>query len=134
MWSFLSHKHWHYRNTTLLIISVVVFLFLADTPFAEAFLIRIGEWGYFGAVLTGILSVMTFSAAPALVILYYLSESLNIIELSLLAGLGSVLGDFIIFSFMKDKVFEELEPIITKLSRRPFMHFLFALVRVAQHV
>lgn len=122
MWPFSNYQHWHYKNTTLLIVSAIVFLFLANTPFAKTFIAQIGEWGYVGAVITGIFFVMTFTAAPALIVLYYLAERLNPIELALLAGFGSVLGDFIIFNFLKDKVFEELEPIITKISQRPFVH------------
>ncbi len=122
MLGILNYKQWRYKNTILLGISVVVFLFLANTVSAQNLINQIGEWGYLGAVLTGIFFVMTFTAAPALVVLYKLAESLNIYELSLLAGLGSVLGDFIIFSFFKDKVFIELEPIVTRFANRPFMH------------
>ncbi len=119
---FSSYRHWHYKNTILLLVSIVVFIFLADTPFVKDMIAQIGDWGYLGAVIIGMLSVMTFTAAPALVILYELSGTLNIYELCILAGVGSVLGDFIIFSFFKDKVFSELEPIITKIVAKPFMH------------
>jgi hypothetical protein len=122
MFKFFKANHWHYKNTFLLIISIIIFIFLADTPFVRSSTANIGDWGYFGAVIMGILSVMTFTAAPALLILYDLSEKLNIYELSLLAGFGSVLGDFIVFSFFKDKVFTELQPIIQKIIRKPFMH------------
>lgn len=122
MWPFANYKQWPYKNTLLLAISIVVFLFLAQTPLAKNFFTQIGDWGYIGAVITGIFFVMTFTAAPALVVLYYLSESLNPLELALLAGFGTVLGDSLIFIFLKDKVFEELEPIITKLSQHPFWH------------
>ncbi len=81
-----------------------------------------GEWGYFGAVLAGIFSVITFTVTPAFVVIYYLSEKLNLLELCLLAGFGSVIGDFIIFSFFKDKVFVELKPIVDKLAKKPFLH------------
>lgn len=116
------YSRWRYKNTVLLFVSIIVVLFLADTDIARTLIQRLGDWGYLGAVLTGMFSVMTFTAAPALIVLYDLSERLNIYELCLLAGLGSVLGDFIIFSFFKDKVFLELEPIITRLSKQPFLH------------
>mgnify|MGYP000911877739 CR=1 FL=1 len=122
MWGIFNYNHWRYKNTVLLIFSIIVFLFLADTPFVHNLIDYLGEWGYFGAVLTGIFAVLTFTAAPALVILYNLSDKINIYELALLAGLGSVIGDFLIFSFFKDKVFIELEPIITRFTERPFMH------------
>ncbi len=122
MLEILNYRQWRYKNTILLVISIVVFLFLANTELAQQLINQVGEWGYFGAVLTGIFFVLTFTAAPALLVLYELAEKLNIFELSLLAGLGSVIGDFLIFSFFKDKVFIELEPIVTRFANRPFMH------------
>ncbi len=117
------HRHpWKYKNTTLLLLSIIVFFFLAETPFVKEMISSIGEWGYAGAVLTGIFSVMTFTAAPALTVLYYLSDKLNPIELSLLAGLGSVIGDFTLFKFFKDSVFKEFEPIVERLSHSPISH------------
>jgi hypothetical protein len=118
------HKkhHWRYKNITLLAISIVVFFILAETASFKTFIANFGEWGYAGAIITGIFSVMTFTAAPALAVLYAFSERLNPLELSLLAGLGSVVGDFIIFSFFKDTIFTELEPIIEKLSHSPISH------------
>lgn len=119
---FSSYRHWHYKNTILLLVSIIVFIFLADTPFVKDMIAQIGEWGYVGALIAGIFFVMTFTAAPALVVLYSLAGQLNIYELSILAGFGSVIGDFLIFSFFKDKVFVELEPLMTRLSDKPFMH------------
>ncbi len=122
MWIMEHYRHWRYKNTTLLLASIAIFIFFADTPFIKSAISHLGEWGYVGAVLAGICSVLTFTVAPALVVLYYLAERLNIFELAVLAGLGSVIGDFLIFSFFKDKVFVELEPIVTRLSQKPFMH------------
>jgi len=122
MYDLLHYSHWRYKNSVLLIISIIVVFLVADTNAAREAIQSLGDWGYFGAVIAGIFAVMTFTAVPALIVLYDFSERLNIYELSLLAGFGSVLGDFIIFSFFKDKVFVELEPIVTRLSKRPFMH------------
>ncbi len=123
MW-FKKHYHWRYKNISLLVISVIVFFFLAETASVKTVIANFGDWGYAGAIIAGIFSVMTFTAAPALAVLYTFSEHLNPIELALLAGLGSVIGDFIIFSFFKDTVFTELEPIIEKLSHSPVAHIL----------
>ncbi len=123
MW-FKKHHHWRYKNLILLAISIIVFFFVAETPSVKTVIANFGDWGYAGAIIIGIFSVMTFTAAPALAVLYTFSENLNLIELSLLAGLGSVIGDFIIFSFFKETVFTELEPIIEKLSHSPIAHIL----------
>lgn len=120
---FLEHyRHWRYKNTTLLIASAALFCAVAGSPWLEKAISSVGEWGYAGAIVAGIFSVFTFTTAPALTVLYYFSETHNALELALLAGFGSVLGDFLIFSVFKDKVFSELEPILTRLSASPVGH------------
>lgn len=119
---FKQYHTWRYKNLTLLAISIVVFFILAQTSSVQTAIANFGEWGYAGAIILGIFSVMTFTAAPALTVLYAFSEHLNPIELALLAGLGSVIGDFIIFSFFKDTIFTELEPIIERISHSPVAH------------
>lgn len=117
-----KHHHWRYKNIFLMVISMIVFFFIAATPAVKSAIANLGDWGYVGAIITGIFSVMTFTAVPALTVLYAFSERLNPIELSVLAGLGTVIGDLIIFSFFKNTVFNELEPIIEKISNSPVAH------------
>ena len=73
-----------------------------------------------GAFLTGIFFVSTFTVAPAAVVLFHLADKLHPVEVSLLAGLGAMIGDYVIFRFMKDKIFEEMAPIFQKLHKNYF--------------
>lgn len=108
-------RRWKYKNTFMLLTSLVVFFWLARTPLVDSIINQVGTLGYFGAFITGIFFVSTFTVAPAAVILFHLADTLHPIEVALLAGLGAMVGDYIIFRFMKDKVFEELLPVIRKL-------------------
>lgn len=45
-----------------------------------------------------------------------MAEKLNPFEIAILAGAGAVLGDYLIFRFLKDRVFYELKPIFTKIK------------------
>lgn len=127
------YKHWHYKNTFFLLLSLIVFFYFADSPLIKSIISRLGDAGYFGAFLTGIFFVSIFTVAPALVVLYFLSNALNPIIVALLAGLGAVIGDYIVFRFLKDGVFKELAPLframggshISKLFHTP--HFAWLL-------
>jgi hypothetical protein len=110
--------NWKYKNTLFLILSLLGFFYLAQTPLVDVFLKQIGQLGYLGAFITGIFFVSTFTVAPAAVILFHLADTLHPLEVALLAGLGGVVGDFIILRFMKDKVFDELLPTIKKYQSR----------------
>lgn len=107
-------KHWHYKNTALLIFSLIIFFFFAEHPMVRNTIDLIGSFGYAGAFITGILFVSIFTVAPAIVVLYFLAGHLNPLLVALFAGTGAVVGDYLIFRFLKDRVFNELEPIFLK--------------------
>ena len=113
-------RGWHYKNTTLLVLSLALFIYLAKTPTADTVISRIGDLGYFGAFLAGVLFVSTFTVAPAAVVLYYLASSLQPFEIAIIAGLGAMTGDYIIFRFIKDKIFLELQPLFLKFGKPYF--------------
>ncbi|OGD56167.1 hypothetical protein A2V71_04405 [Candidatus Berkelbacteria bacterium RBG_13_40_8] len=110
------YKNWQYKNTALLIVSLIIFFYFADSEFVKNVVSKIGELGYPGAFLVGILFVSTFTVAPSLVILYYLASFLNPYFVAVLAGLGAVIGDYIIFRFLKNRVYEELKPLFSKVK------------------
>lgn len=110
------YKNWRFKNTFLLVLSLVVFFYFADTSVVHNAIAGIGNLGYLGAFLTGIFFVSTFTVAPASVILFFLAKELSPVEVALFAGLGGVVGDYVIFRFLKDRVFEELKPVFMKLG------------------
>ena len=131
-------KHWRYKNTTYLVISMFVFLFLATTPLVKGFIEAMGSTGYIGAFIMGMFFVSIFTAAPAGVVLYNLAETLHPLEVAVLAGAGGVVGDYIIFRFLKDTLFEELQPLfhkvtthrLTKLFYTPYFMWLTPILGV----
>ncbi|HJQ08152.1 MAG TPA: hypothetical protein VJ836_01570 [Candidatus Saccharimonadales bacterium] len=115
---------WPYKNTLLLVLSLILFFHLIKTPVVDDVIRQIGTLGYIGAFITGIFFVSTFTVAPAAVILFHFADNLHPVEVALLAGLGAMIGDYIIFRFMRDKVFDELRPLFLKL-RKPKVKILF---------
>lgn len=109
-------KHWKYKNLTLFFISLLVAYFLSRFDTFHTFLLSLGELGYLGAFLAGILFVSTFTVATGAVILLVLAEKLSPIEIGLIAGFGAVVSDFVIFRFIKDNLIEEITPIYKLLG------------------
>lgn len=118
-------KKWPYKNTGFLVVSIAVFFYFADSSFIQNIIIKLGELGYLGAFITGIFFVYTFTVAPSAAILFHLSDSYNPFLIALLAGLGAVIGDYIIFRYFKDKVFDELKPFF-KMMSGPFIKKIFS--------
>jgi len=113
---FEKYKSWPYSNTAILILSLVLFYIFADYPLVQNFILSIGALGYFGAFITGIFFVSIFTVAPASVILFDLAKVLDPVLVAVLAGFGGVLGDYIIFSFLRDKIFDELKPLFYRFG------------------
>jgi hypothetical protein len=129
-------KHWQYKNTTFLVASLILFFLFAEHPIIRNTTDSIGNLGYLGAFFTGILFVSIFTVAPAAVVLFFLADHLNPLGVAFFAGMGAVVGDYLIFKFLKDRVFEELTPaflknggnMLVKLFKTPYFGWLLPFV------
>ncbi|MCM2339345.1 MAG: hypothetical protein NDI62_02725 [Burkholderiales bacterium] len=104
-------KIWKFKNTILLLLSIVLISFFIDTPLVRELFHNIAKLGYWGSFLAGIFFVFIFTSLPAGVILFFLAKELDPFLITLFAGLGAMIGDYLIFYFFKDRVFEEWRPI-----------------------
>src|SRR3989344_2568688 len=128
-------KHWQYKNTAFLILSLILFFYFSEHPFIKNTISLINGFGYIGAFISGILFVSIFTVAPAAVILFFLAETLNPLLVAVFAGAGAVIGDYLIFRFLRDRVFDELKPLfldnggnlLMKLFKTPYFAWFLPL-------
>ncbi|MEK6957938.1 MAG: hypothetical protein AABW99_03100 [archaeon] len=78
--------------------------------------------GYTGILLGGAFFVYGFTAAPATAALLILSKSQDLVFAALLGGIGSLIGDLIIFKFVRASFMDEItelkeENVVKALSR-----------------
>jgi len=99
---------WKYKNLTFLLASILFALFISTYEPFHAFLLSFGNLGYISTFIAGILFVSTFTVATGAVMLLILAESFSPIEICVIAGLGAVVGDFVIFRFIKDDLAREV--------------------------
>ena len=101
----------------MLLLSIVIgfILFRSKTypPFHD-FLI---STGYFDTFFIGILFAYGFTAIPATAIFLILAKEQHIVLAAFIGGLGALIGNLIIFRFIKRQFVEELE----KLSREKIL-------------
>ena len=65
--------------------------------------------GYFGTFLAGILFAYGFTAAPATTILLILAKEQNIFLAGFIGGFGALIGDLIIFNFIRYSLADEIK-------------------------
>lgn len=98
-------KNYKYKNLTFLLLSILLTVILFNDETVHGFLLNLGNFGYFGAFLAGIMFISTFTVAIGSVILLVLAESLSILEIAIVAGFGAVLGDLVVFKYVRNKGF-----------------------------
>jgi hypothetical protein len=120
-------KSWHrfeYKHTSTAILTIIVFVLLLDTAIVQGLLEQIVDLGYLGMLLTGVLFVSFFTAAPAIALFLAFADSYNPIVISLIGGFGAMIGDYVILRFAEDKIGRELKPVAKKLKLIGFINTL----------
>lgn len=116
------HKKHTYTNLFLVGLGFLAAFFLAKTPVFTSILLNLGSYAYVGAFVAGILFVCTPTAAIGALMLAVLSKELPVLSLCLIAGVGAVVADLLMFHIVKDGLFEELEDIYNELHGRKLSH------------
>ena len=126
----LHHRHTHrhrihkYTNLFLVLLSIIAAFTLSRAEVFHSFLFNLGNYGYVGAFIAGILFVSTFTVATGGLILLVLAETLSPVEIALIAGAGAVVGDILIFHIVKDNLSGELVDLYKQFGGRHFTHLL----------
>lgn len=98
------------------LIAYLLFYGRTNPPFHD-FLISIG---YIGTFLAGIFFAYGFTAAPATAILLILAKEQNIFLAGFIGGVGALVGDLIIFNFVRYSLDDEIK----KLSKEKIILYI----------
>ncbi|MEM5870133.1 MAG: hypothetical protein QXR09_03145 [Candidatus Aenigmatarchaeota archaeon] len=106
-----TEKKWKYKykNLFFLCISVIIAGFILQTNFMKNFIRSLGEFSYLGAFASGIFYTYGLTSPVAIAVLAVMGETMNFLLVSIIAALGSVVGDYFIFKFVKDHLLKEIE-------------------------
>ena len=99
-----------------IILSYLIFSSSASLPFRHT----ITSLGYIGTFLVGIFFAYSYTAAPATALFLILAKEQNIFISGLIGGLGALVGDLIIFSFISISFKDE----IRKLAHEKIVVYL----------
>lgn len=97
-------------------LSIVIAVILAKTGVLADILTATKELRIVGSFVAGIFFISVFTAAPALVVLGEIAEANSIFLVAFFGGLGALLGDLLIFRFMRNTVKNDIDFIIDKIK------------------
>ena len=119
-------RRWKYKHLTFFFVSLIVVGLLSKLPHFHDLMHKLAQAGHWGAFIGGILYISSFTAAVGALLLISLTETVPLMQLCLLAGLGGLVGDLLIFKFIRSEMRNELHRLyyvlggkfITRLFKR----------------
>ncbi len=113
-----------YPKLLLLILTFVITYLIFKQQDFTLFHNLLLPFGLLGSFLAGIFFSYGFTAAPAIAVLLILAKEQNLLLTGLIAGLGALIGDLIIFKFIKYSFADEIEKLSQEKSINNFNHHL----------
>ena len=106
-------------------ISVAVAVSIVQSDIVREIVVDSGDGGLVTSFVAGVFFISIFTAAPATAILAELAESSSLLVVVVMGGLGAVLGDYLLYLFLRNRLLRDASQILSK-SR---LHRIVALVR-----
>jgi hypothetical protein len=104
----ISHHKALLESAMLVGLSFLVAVVFYRLGFFHDIIRSLHGYGYIGVFVAGMFFVSVFTAAPATVVLLLFTETLHILPIAIVAGLGAVVGDGIILSLLSHGIEETL--------------------------
>lgn len=96
-------------DALILLISVGFAVYISKTGAAHEFILSLGGLKWLGIVVAGMFFTSIFTTAPSIILLGQFAETTPLLVLATLGALGAVLGDYIIFRLVRDRMAEDLK-------------------------
>jgi hypothetical protein len=103
-------------------LSVVFAIYISEAGIAHNLLLSLGSLKWVGILIAGMFFTSVFTTAPAIVILGQFSTSTHLWLLAPIAGLGAVLGDYILFKLVRDRMSEDFRYLLSNAKIRRLPH------------
>ena len=102
------------KDLAIIAFSVVIAVLIVKTGVLKTILISTQEMRFIGSFVAGMFFVSIFSVAPATVVLAEIAQSNSVFWVAFFGGIGALVGDLIIFRFIKDRFAEDFLQLIKK--------------------
>lgn len=97
-----------FKNAGIIALSIVVAILIVKTNIVQDIFAVTKGMEVLTCFIAGIFFISAFTAAPASVILFKLAQNNSPLLVAFFGGLGGVIGDFIVFRFIKNSLAEDL--------------------------
>ncbi|OHA15193.1 MAG: hypothetical protein A3H57_00340 [Candidatus Taylorbacteria bacterium RIFCSPLOWO2_02_FULL_43_11] len=111
----------HIVSDLLIVAGSIAFaVYLEKAGYIAVILDLLGESSMIGSFFAGIFFVSVFTIAPAVVFLFETAKIYPALEVAFFASIGAVIGDILIFKFVKDNLALDVEWVIKHTGYKKF--------------
>ena len=117
------------EDIVIVILSIFAAVVLVETQILTRLLASAQEYKLFGSFFAGLFFTSIFTTTPSIVALGEISQMQPVLHVAFLGALGALIGDLIIFRFIKDRLSDHLMEMMkhqiagTKLKFRHHLTF-----------
>jgi uncharacterized membrane protein YdjX (TVP38/TMEM64 family) len=113
-----------YPKLTLLLLTFVIAYVLFSWRNVLPFQSELLALGYPSAFILGMLFTYGFTAAPATVFLLMLAKDYNIFLFALIAGMGALTSDLLLFTFIRSSFMDEIKEMSNEKPVKKLRHMI----------
>lgn len=122
-----------FQDFILLAVGISFAIFISRTGLVHKLVLSLGSLKYAGVIIAGMFFTSIFTIAPSIAMLAEFSQTMPVSVVAILGGMGAVIGDFIIFRFVKDRVSEDFDFLLSSpkgkrlaavFNTKSFHHFM----------
>lgn len=114
-----------FRDTLIIAISILIAVLIHQNNFLDNLLVQsTGFYFFIVTFLSGIVFASTFTVAVAISIVSMLAESHSPFQIALIGGLGALIGDTIIFKYLREDLIADFEFLQDHFGNRMFRRII----------
>lgn len=113
------------KDLGLLGLSIVVAIIFSQSSVLEKLLVSAQEYKILGSFIAGLFFTSVFTTAPAIVALGEISQVFSLFTVAFFGAIGAVVGDMLIFYFVKERFSEHLTELFAHQSFSKRVRVLF---------
>ena len=108
---------WKHHNLILLAVSIVIAYYILNFKPILSLIHNLTYLGYAAAFILGMLFTYALTVVPATAVLYNLGQQFNPLFIAFIGAFGSVLSDYLIFRFVRNKLINEIKLLSEEIEK-----------------
>lgn len=108
------------QDLILLSLSILLAVFITEAGFVHKLVSSLEGFKYLGVIIAGTFFTSVFTTPISITILGEFSQTMPLLSVAFLGGIGAMMGDYVIFRFVEDRMVEDLKYIFSFSKNKRF--------------